>query len=269
MTYWQGKGVVVTGGAAGLGKELSTHFARAGARVVLADRDADALEQTTAELAEHAGPVEGVVTDVTDQGSVDRLFAHVEATVDHLDVLVNCAGRSGRGRVLDTPPEVFQAFLDLNFLGTVRCTRAAAPQLLASQGHLVNIGSLAAKMASAYLSAYPVSKFAVAAYSHQLRLELGPQGLHVLLVCPGPIARDDAGGRYEDQTQSLPASARHAGGGARLKGIDRGQLAKRVLHACQRRQPELIMPAKVRLLAAILQLWPSLGDRIIRGNTQT
>ncbi|MGM0485838.1 MAG: SDR family NAD(P)-dependent oxidoreductase [Planctomycetota bacterium] len=269
MTYWQDKVVVVTGGAAGLGKQLSTHFARSGAHVVLADRDQDALERTTAELAEHAGPVEGMPTDVTDQGSVDRLFTEVDKRFHHLDVLVNCAGRSGRGCVLDTSPETFQAFLDLNFLGTVRCTRAAAPRLLASKGHLVNIGSLAAKVASAYLSAYPVSKFAVAAYSHQLRLELGPQGLHVLLVCPGPIARGDAGRRYEDQAENLPASARKAGGGARLKGIDMDVLANRVLRACQRRQPELIIPAKVRLLVAILQLWPSLGDWIIRRNTET
>ena len=84
-------------------------------------------------------------------------------------------------------------------------------------------------MAAPYLGAYPVSKFAVAAYSHQLRLELGPRGLHVLLVCPGPIARADAGSRYADQATDLPPSARRAGGGVRIKGLDPDLLAARVL----------------------------------------
>ena len=93
--------------------------------------------------------------------------------------------------MLDTTPEDFQALMDLNLLGVVRLTRAAAQHLLAAQGHVVNIGSLAGKSATRYMGAYPASKFALSAYSQQLRLELEPQGLHVLLVCPGPIARDE------------------------------------------------------------------------------
>ncbi len=103
-----------------------------------------------------------------------------------LDVLVNNAGRSMRGKVLDTTPEQFRELMELNLIGLVRCTRAAAPHLLQQRGHVVNIGSLGAKSAARWLGAYPATKFAVAAYSQQLRLELGPQGLHVLLVCPGP-----------------------------------------------------------------------------------
>ncbi len=93
--------------------------------------------------------------------------------------------------------------------------------MLKTRGHIVNIGSLAAKMASRYLGAYPASKFAVAAYTHQLRLELGPQGLHVLLVCPGPIARPDAGQRYSGEAGRPPGvRPERPGGGVRLKGID-------------------------------------------------
>ncbi len=268
MAYWQDKVVLVTGGAAGLGRRLSTHFAKAGAHVVLADRDQEALTRAAEELAQHGTRVHGVVTDITVQESVEQLFEAADDQFGRLDALVNCAGRSGRGKVLDTTPETFQSFLDLNFFGTVRCARAAAPRLLESNGHLVNIGSLAAKMASAYLGAYPVSKFAVAAYTHQLRLELGPQGVHVLLVCPGPIAREDAGSRYADQAQDLPAAAKQPGGGVRIKGLDPDYLAKRLLRACQRRQAELVIPGKVRLLAAILQLWPTLGDRIINSKTR-
>jgi short-subunit dehydrogenase len=263
MEYWRDKVVLITGGGAGLGGRLATHFARAGAKLLLADIDAEALDSVQTSLARHGTQVEGAVTDITCQDSVDRLFQTLDEHFGQLHALVNCAGRSGRGAVLDTEPATFQAFLDLNFFGTVRCTRAAVPRLLKTRGHLVNIGSLAAKMASSYLGAYPVSKFAVAAYTHQLRLELGPQGLHVLLVCPGPIARPDAGHRYSSAAEDLPLSARRPGGGVRLKGLDPDQVAQRILRACQRRQPELVIPFSARLLAAILQMWPTLGDRII------
>ncbi|HUG67412.1 MAG TPA: SDR family NAD(P)-dependent oxidoreductase, partial [Pirellulaceae bacterium] len=110
---------------------------------------------------------------------------------------------------------------------------------------------------------YPASKFALAAYSQQLRFELNPQGVHVLLVCPGPIARKDAGQRYDVEASNLPESARQPGGGVKLRGIPPEQLAAKVLRACERRRVELIVPSTARWLFAIVQLWPALGDRII------
>src|SRR5207245_29110 len=96
----------------------------------------------------------------------------------------------------------------------VRCTRAAMPHLLASKGHLVNIGSLAGKTGARYMGAYSATKFAVSGYSQQLRAELGPQGLHVLLVSPGPIARDEPRQYSAEKLQSLPPGASKPGGGA-------------------------------------------------------
>jgi NAD(P)-dependent dehydrogenase (short-subunit alcohol dehydrogenase family) len=268
MNEWQEKVVLITGGAAGLGAKLATHFAAAGATLVLADIQPNSLEQAVHAHQRDNRHVCGVVTDITNQDSVDRLYAMVAEKFGCLHAVINCAGRSGRGAVLDTDPATFQAFLDLNFLGTVRCTRGAVPFLLKTGGHIVNIGSLAAKMASRYLGAYPASKFAVAAYTHQLRLELGPQGLHVLLVCPGPIARQDAGQRYQAEAEQLPASAQRPGGGVRLKGIDPDYLAQRVLRACRRRQPELVLPFSARVLAALLQLWPTAGDLVLTRMTR-
>ena len=119
----------------------------------------------------------------------------------------------------------------------------------------------------AILGAYPASKFPLGAYAQQLRLELGPSGLHTLLVCPGPIRRDDQGKRYEDPSKELPESAKKPGGGVKLKGIDPQWLAQQVVKACERRRPELVVPSAARWLAAISQLWPNLGDRIIRRMT--
>ena len=163
-----------------------------------------------------------------------------------LDVLVNNAGRSARGQAIDTTPEEFAELMDLNFIALVRCTRAAMPHLLASHGHLVNIGSLAGKTAARYMGAYSATKYAVSAYSQQLRLELGPQGLHVLLVSPGPIARDEPRSTPARKSASLPPSARKPGGGVKVGLLKSDRLAEQILRACERRKPELVVPGRAR-----------------------
>jgi NAD(P)-dependent dehydrogenase (short-subunit alcohol dehydrogenase family) len=264
---WQGKTVVVTGGSSGLGRSIGSAFAERGAQVVLLARDPTRLAQARTSIEMDGGCVSTMAVDLTRVADVDRAFAQIGRDYASLDVLVNAAGRSARAAVLDTTVEDFQSLWELNFLGIVHCTRAAADRLIRAQGHLVNIGSLASKTASRYLGAYPVSKFAVAAYSQQLRLELGPRGLHVLLVCPGPLARQDAGRRYDPQAAGLPEQARRPGGGARLRQIDPSWLARRIVRACERRQPELIVPSAARWLFALTQLWPSLGDAILKRRT--
>jgi short-subunit dehydrogenase len=199
---------------------------------------------------------------------VQRIVDEAAGRHGRLDVLVNGAGQSTRGTALETTPADFQQLWELNFLATVRCTRAAAPHLLKSRGHLVNIASLAAKTAPRYLGSYPASKFPVAAYSQQLRLELRDAGLHVLLVCPGPIARDPAIPRYEHRTKGLPESASQPGGGARLRTIDSQWLANRVLIACEKRRPELVVPGRARFLFALSQLAPRLGDWLLIKKTR-
>ena len=258
MSYWQGKVVVVTGGSAGLGLALARESRRQGAQVVIAARNANRLQAAAAEVG---GGTLAIPSDVTSQGEVEALFARVASELGGTDALINCAGRSTRGKILDTTPEDFREFIELNFLSLVRCARAAMPQLIASRGHLVNIGSLAAKATSRFLGAYPASKFPVAAYSQQLRLELASQGVHVLLVCPGPLARDDAGQRY--QKSDVPVSAQQPGGGVKLKGVDPAWLSARILKACEHRQPELVVPGKAKWLFAISQLSPKLGDWLL------
>ena len=206
----------------------------------------------------------GIHADITRQEDVDRLFTQTLDRFGRLDVLVNNAGRSMRGKVLDTTPEQFRDLMELNLIALVRCTRAAVPHLLRQRGHVVNIGSLAAKSAARWVGAYPATKFAVAAYSQQLRLELGDQGLHVLLVCPGPIQRKDARLYPLEGLEDVPESARAPGAGVQVRATAPQDLARAILRACQRRRPELVVPAKARLLFALAQLWPSLGDWIVR-----
>jgi uncharacterized protein len=267
MSFWQNKVALVTGGSSGLGRVIAEVFGGAGAKVALVGLEADAVQQAAGEMQAAGRDVLGVCGDITRQDDVDRLLAQTLERFGRLDVLVNNAGRSMRGKVLDTTPEQFRDLMELNLIALVRCTRAAAPHLLQQHGHVVNIGSLAAKSAARWVGAYPATKFAVAAYSQQLRLELGPQGLHVLLVCPGPIERKDVRLYPLKGLEDVPECARAPGAGVQVRGIRPEQLAAAILRACERRRPELVIPGKARLLFAIAQLWPSLGDWIVRRKT--
>jgi short-subunit dehydrogenase len=262
MQSWQGKVAIVTGGSSGLGRAIAAALVGRGASVVIAARGAEQLEAVAAELRAGGGDVLAVPADITQQPDVDALVARAIERFGRLDMLVNNAGRSARGEAIATTAEEFRELVDLNLIALVRCTRAAMPHLLASRGHLVNIGSLAGKTAARYMGAYSASKFAVSAYSQQLRLELAPQGLHVLLVSPGPIARDEP--RVYTAAESLPPSARKPGAGVKVRLLSAEVLADRILRACDRRAAELVVPGRARLVFAIAQLWPELGDWIVR-----
>lgn len=265
-TFWHGKVAVVTGGSSGLGKAIAKAFAARGARVVIAARRPDALAAAAEDLRALGHEVTAVATDVTRDDDVERLFAKTIERYGKLDVLVNNAGRSMRGALADTTAQEFREMLDLNVLGLVRCTHAALPHLLGSRGHLVNIGSLAGKSAARWVGAYAASKFAVTAYSQQLRLELTGKGLHVLLVCPGPIARDEPRSEADERDalrRELPARAYQPGAGVHTKLLSPERLADEIVSACETRRPELIRPRKARLLFALSQISPRLGDWLL------
>ena len=260
MSYWRDKVVVITGGSSGLGLGFAQELSKRGAKLALVARDAVKLDGAVASLANPKNAI-GLSADITNQQDVEALPDKVVEAFGKVDALINCAGRSGRGEVLSTSPEEFRQLWELNFLALVRCTQAFVPHLIPSRGHVVNIGSLASKSTSRFLGAYPASKFPVAAFSQQLRLEADSR-LHVLLVCPGPIARADAGVRYENT--DVPESAKKPGGGAKISQLDPNEVIRRTLLACERRKSELIIPGKARLLFVLSSLSSRLGDWLVR-----
>jgi len=264
MLDWHKKVVLVTGSTAGFGKHLAHAFASVGARVIVTSRRQSRAEATAEQIRAGGGEATSYSVDVTQRSQVADMFQWVRETEGQLDVLVNNVGQSTRGRAGETEPEDFRELLETNLISAVHCTTSALPLLGDSQGSLVNIGSLACKSVGRNLGAYPASKFALAAYNHQLRGELAADGIHVLLVCPGPIRRDDAGTRYDQQAEGMDANAARPGGGVRLSGISPERLARQVIRACEKRQPELVVPAHARWLFAIAQLWPSWGDWIVK-----
>ncbi len=268
MAYFTGKRVLVTGGSSGLGRVIAETFGRAGARVaVVGLEEGDA--QKTAEAMSAAGTEAFPLTgDVTCEADAEMLVRRAAEHLGGLDILVNAAGRTHRGWILETPSDEILSLFKLNLLGTVQMTRAAVPYLLKSEEpHVINIGSLAAKSASRWVGAYPISKFAVAAFSQQLRLEMREKGLHVLLVCPGPVKRDQPRLYPLKHAEGIPESALMPGGGVKVGKIDPVRLAEKILSACRKRKPELVVPGKARLLFAIEQLFPRLGDWIVLKKT--
>jgi short-subunit dehydrogenase len=266
MSYWHHKTAIITGGSSGLGLALAEALVARGARLVLAARNRDRLQAVTDRLRQAGGDVQAVAADITREEDVQRLFTEAVDRLGNLDLLANCAGRSSRASVVDTTADEVRALMELNLLGTIRCTRAALPRLLETRGHLVNIGSLASKVATPYHGGYPATKSAVAAYTQQLRLVLTPQGVHVLLVCPGPIAvsGDDLAASNRSEDDNVPDAARRPGAGAKLSAIDPHRLAGRIATACERRRPELVVPGRARLLFALSALSPRLGDWLLR-----
>lgn len=262
--YWRDKVVLITGGSSGLGYALTEAFLAAHAKVVIVGRDLAKLQAAADSLGER-GDVLPVAADVTSDEAVARAIDQTLAHFGRLDCLVNNAGRSSRGALLETSLAEYRSQWELNFLALVRCTQAAAPHLLAARGHVINIGSLAAKAPGRFMGPYASTKFAVAAFSQQLRMELADTGLKVLLVCPGPIQRTETTPRY--QADNVPASANQPGGGVKLKGIPPAVLASKVLRAAERGDRELIVPFKAKLLFALAQLSPRLGDWILRRMT--
>lgn len=262
MSHWKEKHVVVLGGSAGLGFHLATAWHAAGAAVTVVGRDKDRLAAAAARIRDQrdSSEVTTIAADVTKDADVERLFAQL----DQIDVLVNAFGRSARGKLEDATPADFAAMLEINLLAVVRCVRGGLARLQQSRGSIVNIGSLAAKLAPRFLSTYPTTKFALAGYTEQLRRELADEGVHVLLVCPGPIKRSDAGQRYAGSSADIPAQAQLPGGGAKTRPICPSQLSQQIIQACAARRPELIVPAKARWLDVIAAWSPVWGDYLIR-----
>ncbi|MCA9241440.1 MAG: SDR family NAD(P)-dependent oxidoreductase [Planctomycetales bacterium] len=266
MSYWRNKTVLITGGSAGLGLQLARALATEGARLAVCGRGVARLEQAADSLRGLGADVLAVPADVATAGQTRRVVDQTVERFGGLDCACACAGQSMRGAVVDTPRSKFEELLAVNFLAPLDLAHAAGPHLEAVKGHLVLIGSLATKAAPKHIGAYPASKHPLAALAQQLRLERGPEGLHVLLVCPGPIQGQASTGRYDEQAEGLPEAAKKPGGGAKVKLIDPEKLARKILTACEQRKSELVIPKKARLLFAAAQLSPALGDWLISKN---
>jgi NAD(P)-dependent dehydrogenase (short-subunit alcohol dehydrogenase family) len=248
---------LVTGGSAGLGWVITQQLVQRGYRVVVVGRDQSRLDQAAQDFGTAVLVKKCDVTVATE-------IAEVVSQLDRLDALINCVGLSDRGLIAELRPERMQQLLDQNVLSALLCCQACLPLLKQSRGTIVNIGSLSSKVGARYLGAYTIAKHALAGLTQQLRLELRPTGVHVALVSPGPIRRQDAGARYTDLVSAdLPPSAAAPAGGAKVKGIPPERVAAAVLKCIDRRIPDIVLPGYMRLLITLGHAFPRLGDWLL------
>ncbi|TCT07796.1 SDR family oxidoreductase [Aquabacter spiritensis] len=174
--------VVVTAGASGIGLEIARAFAKEGARVVVCDVDAPALDALDSGLAGH-------VCDVSDRAAVDRFMHAALADLGGLDVLVNNAGIAGpTGRVDQIAPEDWDRTLAVDITGHFNVTRLAVPALKASANpSIIGLSSAAGRFGFPLRSPYAASKWAVVGFIKSLAMELGEFGIRANAILPGAV----------------------------------------------------------------------------------
>ncbi len=177
--------VLVTGGAGGIGLAITRAFTAAGARVHIADPDADGL----AEVTESAASISGSVCDITDPAAVAAMFADLAGALGGLDVLVNNAGIAGPTAPVDQfPREEWDAVLAVNLSATFDVTRRAIPLLKESPaGSIIVMSSLAGRFGYPNRVAYATTKWGLVGFTKTLALELGPFGITANSIHPGGV----------------------------------------------------------------------------------
>jgi len=181
----QGRVVLVTGGAGGIGQAVARALAGAGARLVLAGRSEAALRAV--DLGGGLAPAALVPLDVRDAEAWDRAIATVVGDLGALDVLVHNAGIVDPGPLQAIPPDRLRALLEINLLGAMLGCRAALPALRASRGVIVHVASLGGLVPMPFEAAYAASKAGLRQFSLSLRAELAGTGVTVSLVTPDSV----------------------------------------------------------------------------------
>jgi short-subunit dehydrogenase len=177
--------VIVTGASAGIGKALALQLAEQGAKVAIAARRADRLEQIAEQCRTLGAEALAVATDVSDEAQCQVLVEKTIQAYGRLDMLICNAGVAVVALLADYPDlTLFKHVMDVNFYGAVYCTYAALPYLKQTQGRIVAISSLGGKTALPYNSPYTSSKYAMHGFYDSLRIELAHDGVSVTVICP-------------------------------------------------------------------------------------
>jgi short-subunit dehydrogenase len=234
MDALEGKTIVITGAASGIGLALANEAVRRGMRVLAADIDEVALTRAVAELERAHGQVKGVRVDVADAASVTALAAASYAHFGAVHVLINNAGIAGAEAAWNTPIEEYDREIRINLYGVIHGVRAFVPRMLESKetGHVVNIASAAGLFTVPGFAAYSASKFAVVGFSEALHHDLRARkaDIHVSVVCPSWVRTNIvAGANAISPSDPVTTHVRNAVCDAVAHGIDASDVAKAVL----------------------------------------
>jgi len=253
------KVVIITGASSGIGKALAIDFAQRGANLVVAARNYVALcELTDTLIKQYNIKAVAVQCDVAVESDCEYLIKQTVLTFGRIDVLINNAGISMRALFKDVEIDVLKRVMDINFWGTVYCTKYALPELLKSKGSLVGVSSVAGYKGLPGRSGYSASKFAMNGFLEVLRVENLHNGLHVLTACPGFTAsniRFTALGK--DGTQQGESTLEED------KMMTADEVARRIADGVENRTRTLIMTRQGKLAVLLSKFVPGLLDKLV------
>lgn len=182
------KAALVTGAGSGIGKGIALGFAREGARVICADRNAETAEATAAEIRAAGGTAEGFRADVSVPADCAAQVEGAVAAFGRIDILVNNAGIGFKRPFLETTLEEWRRVLDINLTGAFLTAQAAARHMVArGAGRIINIGSVSGQRGGTGRAAYGTSKAGILQLTRVMAVELAPMGVAVNAIAPGPI----------------------------------------------------------------------------------
>lgn len=186
--YFNDKVIIVTGASSGIGLASAELFGSLGANVVMAARSIDKLNKLAPKVSSNQDKVLCVKTDVSIEEDCKNLIEKTVEKFGRIDILVNNAGISMRAMFKDLELDVLRSLMDVNFWGTVQCTKYALPYLLESKGSVVGVISIAGYSALPARTGYSASKYAIRGFLDTLRMEHLYDGLNVLVFAPGYTA---------------------------------------------------------------------------------
>ena len=256
MSYFQDKVIIVTGASSGIGLASCRLFGSLGARVVMAARSFDKLLA----LAPSVGPADRVLCVRCDVSVEEDCKAMVEASVERfgrIDILVNNAGLSMRAMFKELDLKVIHSLMDVNFWGTVNCTKYALPYLLQTKGQVVGVISIAGYSALPARTGYSASKYAIRGFLDTLRIEHMKDGLGVLVFAPGYTSSN-----VRNAALTADGSAQGETPLDEDKLMSAEECAKHLARGLARRKSELILTGLGKATVWAHRLFPRLTDKL-------
>lgn len=253
------KVAIITGASSGIGKSLAIEFAKRGCNLVLAARQYVTLCEITQSLEQqyHIKAV-AVQCDVSIEEDCDHLVKQALTTFSKIDILVNNAGISMRALFKDADLSVLKSVMDVNFWGTVYCTKYALPEILKTKGSIVGVSSIAGYKGLPGRTGYSASKFAMNGFLDALRVENLHTGIHVMTACPGFTASNIRNTALAaDGTQQGESTLEED------KMMTSDEVAKIIADGVENRERTLIMTGQGKLTVFLNKFLPGLLDKLV------
>jgi len=251
--------VIITGASSGIGKSLAIEFAKRGANLVLAARQYVTLCAITESIEKQYGvKAIAVQCDVTIEEDCEHLVKQALITFGKIDVLINNAGISMRALFKDVDLKVLKSVMDVNFWGTVYCTRYALPEILKTKGSIAGISSIAGYKGLPGRSGYAASKFALNGFLDVLRMENLKTGVHVLTACPGFTASNIRNTALDKDGSQQGESTLHE-----EKMMTSDEVAVIIANGVEHRKRTLIMTGQGKLTVFLNKFFPAWLDKLV------